>query len=178
MFLPFTLLHYLKQNDPYFFLPIMFLKLFSSLEDKGSEIPVLFHFFIFTFQKEIMRKLILCSAFHLRKIKIKFIDTILINLTQVEVEALVIQGPKLATVMSQVKKLEVSVLVLGQKKPSPLLSWQDYPFPCNFTTFNLYSNTSKPFFILSIWLLALYAVKMQSDKLIIEKSMITFVITF
>jgi len=41
----------------------------------------------------------------------------------VEVEALVIQGPKLATVMSQVKKLEVSVLVLGQKKPSPLLSW-------------------------------------------------------
>jgi len=41
----------------------------------------------------------------------------------VEVEALVIQGPKLATVMSQVKKLEVSILVLGQKKPSPLLSW-------------------------------------------------------
>ncbi|TKY74276.1 hypothetical protein E2542_SST03036 [Spatholobus suberectus] len=40
----------------------------------------------------------------------------------VEVEALVIQGPKLATVMSQVKKLEVSVLVLGQKKPSSLLS--------------------------------------------------------
>ncbi|KAI4307277.1 hypothetical protein L6164_030481 [Bauhinia variegata] len=41
---------------------------------------------------------------------------------QVEVEALVIQGPKLATVMSQVKKLEVCVLVLGQKKPSPLFS--------------------------------------------------------
>ncbi|TKY56161.1 hypothetical protein E2542_SST20602 [Spatholobus suberectus] len=41
---------------------------------------------------------------------------------EVEVEALVIEGPKLATVMSQVKKLEVSVLVLGQKKPSPLLS--------------------------------------------------------
>ncbi|KAK7301354.1 hypothetical protein RJT34_12217 [Clitoria ternatea] len=41
---------------------------------------------------------------------------------EVEVEALVIQGPKLATVMSQVKKLEVSILVLGQKKPSPLLS--------------------------------------------------------
>ncbi|KAL3504159.1 hypothetical protein ACH5RR_034000 [Cinchona calisaya] len=40
---------------------------------------------------------------------------------EVEVEALVIQGPKLATVMSQVKKLEVSVLVLGQKKPSSLL---------------------------------------------------------
>ncbi|KAL6962144.1 hypothetical protein U1Q18_037098 [Sarracenia purpurea var. burkii] len=42
---------------------------------------------------------------------------------QVEVEALVIQGPKLATVKSQVKKLEVSVLVLGQKKPSFLLNW-------------------------------------------------------
>ncbi|KAL0326181.1 UNVERIFIED_CONTAM: hypothetical protein Sradi_5187400 [Sesamum radiatum] len=41
---------------------------------------------------------------------------------QVEVEALVIQGPKMATVMSQVKKLEVSVLVLGQKKPSPFLN--------------------------------------------------------
>ncbi|CAI9114633.1 OLC1v1015397C1 [Oldenlandia corymbosa var. corymbosa] len=40
---------------------------------------------------------------------------------EVEVEALVIQGPKLATVMSQVKKLEVSVLVLGQKKPPSLL---------------------------------------------------------
>ncbi|CAA6660441.1 unnamed protein product [Spirodela intermedia] len=37
---------------------------------------------------------------------------------EVEVEALVIQGPKLATVLSQVKKLEASVLVLGQGKPS------------------------------------------------------------
>ncbi|THG17929.1 hypothetical protein TEA_003340 [Camellia sinensis var. sinensis] len=43
-------------------------------------------------------------------------------LTHVEVEALVIQGPNLATVMSQVKKLEVSVLVLGQKKPSSLIN--------------------------------------------------------
>ncbi|KAK9758261.1 hypothetical protein RND81_01G218800 [Saponaria officinalis] len=42
---------------------------------------------------------------------------------EVEVEALVIQGPKLATVSSQVKKLEVSVLVLGQKKPSPIMTW-------------------------------------------------------
>ncbi|KAA8538480.1 hypothetical protein F0562_027974 [Nyssa sinensis] len=41
---------------------------------------------------------------------------------EVEVEALVIQGPKLGTVMSQVKKLEVSVLVLGQKQPSPLIN--------------------------------------------------------
>ncbi|KAL6848580.1 hypothetical protein ACP4OV_021606 [Aristida adscensionis] len=38
---------------------------------------------------------------------------------EVEVEALVIQGPKLATVLSQVKKLEASVLVLSQRKPSP-----------------------------------------------------------
>ncbi|KAE8718630.1 UDP-galactose transporter 1-like [Hibiscus syriacus] len=41
---------------------------------------------------------------------------------EVQVEALVIQGPKLATVMSQVKKLEVSVLVLGQKRPAPFLN--------------------------------------------------------
>ncbi|XP_010274306.1 PREDICTED: uncharacterized protein LOC104609637 [Nelumbo nucifera] len=41
---------------------------------------------------------------------------------EVEVEALVIQGPKLSTVISQVKKLDVSVLVLGQKKPSPLIN--------------------------------------------------------
>ncbi|KAH9756968.1 hypothetical protein WN944_008164 [Citrus x changshan-huyou] len=41
---------------------------------------------------------------------------------EVEVEALVIQGPKLGTVISQVKKLEVSVLVLGQKKPSALIN--------------------------------------------------------
>ncbi|KAG7594252.1 UspA [Arabidopsis thaliana x Arabidopsis arenosa] len=41
---------------------------------------------------------------------------------EVDVEALVIQGPKLATVLSQVKKLEVSVLVLGQKKSAPLIS--------------------------------------------------------
>ncbi|KAL5704332.1 hypothetical protein ACHQM5_022775 [Ranunculus cassubicifolius] len=40
----------------------------------------------------------------------------------VEVEALVIQGPKLTTVMSQVKKLEVSVLVLGQRKPLSFLN--------------------------------------------------------
>ena len=31
-----------------------------------------------------------------------------------------IQGPKLATVLSQVKKLEASVLVLNQSKPSPV----------------------------------------------------------
>ncbi|KAF8716501.1 hypothetical protein HU200_026286 [Digitaria exilis] len=44
---------------------------------------------------------------------------------EVEVEALVIQGPKLATVLSQVKKLEASVLVLSQCRPSPYswLSW-------------------------------------------------------
>ncbi|KAJ7959131.1 Adenine nucleotide alpha hydrolases-like superfamily protein [Quillaja saponaria] len=41
---------------------------------------------------------------------------------EVEVEALVIQGPKLATVMNQVKKLEVSVLVLGQNKLSSLIN--------------------------------------------------------
>ncbi|KAG8044140.1 hypothetical protein GUJ93_ZPchr0044g38092 [Zizania palustris] len=39
---------------------------------------------------------------------------------EVEVEALVIQGPKLATVLSQVKKLEASVLVLSQCRPSHL----------------------------------------------------------
>ncbi|KAM0868990.1 hypothetical protein ACQ4PT_040954 [Festuca glaucescens] len=37
---------------------------------------------------------------------------------EVEIEALVIQGPKLGTVLSQVKKLEASVLVLSQTKPS------------------------------------------------------------
>ncbi|GMI78402.1 hypothetical protein like AT1G44760 [Hibiscus trionum] len=41
---------------------------------------------------------------------------------QVEVETVEIQGPKLSTVMSQVKKLGVSVLVLGQKRQSPLLT--------------------------------------------------------
>ncbi|KZV35110.1 Adenine nucleotide alpha hydrolases-like superfamily protein [Dorcoceras hygrometricum] len=40
---------------------------------------------------------------------------------EVEVEVLVIEGQKMATLKSQVKKLEVSVLVLGQKKLSPLL---------------------------------------------------------
>ncbi|KAI4375133.1 hypothetical protein MLD38_013039 [Melastoma candidum] len=42
---------------------------------------------------------------------------------EVEVEALVIQGPRMTTVMSQVKKLEVSVLVLGQKRRSKLIHW-------------------------------------------------------
>ncbi|XP_028757539.1 uncharacterized protein LOC114716675 isoform X1 [Neltuma alba] len=45
---------------------------------------------------------------------------------EAEVEALVIEGPKLSTVTSQVKKLEVSVLVLGQKKPSLLFNWLDF----------------------------------------------------
>ncbi|CAI9768169.1 unnamed protein product [Fraxinus pennsylvanica] len=40
----------------------------------------------------------------------------------VEVEALMIQCPKLGTVMSQVKKFKVSVLVLGHNKPSPLFN--------------------------------------------------------
>ncbi|KAG6517358.1 hypothetical protein ZIOFF_020743 [Zingiber officinale] len=37
---------------------------------------------------------------------------------RVEVEALVMEGPKLETVLSQVRKLEASVLVLSQSKPS------------------------------------------------------------
>ncbi|XAR55572.1 hypothetical protein NMG60_11035683 [Bertholletia excelsa] len=41
---------------------------------------------------------------------------------EVEIEAVVIQGPKLGTVTSQVKKLEVSVLVLGLKRPSPFIN--------------------------------------------------------
>ncbi|KAG7016492.1 hypothetical protein SDJN02_21601, partial [Cucurbita argyrosperma subsp. argyrosperma] len=41
---------------------------------------------------------------------------------EVEVEVLVLEGPKLATVMNQVKKLEVSVLVLGQRRPSSFFS--------------------------------------------------------
>ncbi|XP_022885851.1 uncharacterized protein LOC111402044 isoform X2 [Olea europaea var. sylvestris] len=40
---------------------------------------------------------------------------------EVEVEALVIQGPKMDTIMSQVKKLEVSVLVLGLNNSHPTL---------------------------------------------------------
>lgn len=43
---------------------------------------------------------------------------------KVEVEALVLEGPKLTTVLSQVKKLEAAVLVLGKKKPSAL-SWYE-----------------------------------------------------
>ncbi|XP_020246963.1 uncharacterized protein LOC109824728 isoform X2 [Asparagus officinalis] len=39
--------------------------------------------------------------------------------SEVEVESLVIKGPKLHTVLNQVKKLEVSVLVVSQIKPSP-----------------------------------------------------------
>ncbi|KAG8499353.1 hypothetical protein CXB51_005842 [Gossypium anomalum] len=41
---------------------------------------------------------------------------------EVEVEVLIIQGPKLWTVKSQVKKLGVSVLVVGQRRQSPLLT--------------------------------------------------------
>ncbi|GMJ02436.1 hypothetical protein like AT1G44760 [Hibiscus trionum] len=41
---------------------------------------------------------------------------------EVELEAVVIQGPKLETVLNQVKKLEVSVLVVSQKRPSPFLN--------------------------------------------------------
>ncbi|KAG6512936.1 hypothetical protein ZIOFF_031075 [Zingiber officinale] len=41
---------------------------------------------------------------------------------QVEVEVLVVEGPKLQTVLSQVRKLETSVLVLSQCKPS-LFCW-------------------------------------------------------
>ncbi|GMI64839.1 hypothetical protein like AT1G44760 [Hibiscus trionum] len=41
---------------------------------------------------------------------------------EVEVEAVVIQGPKLETVLNQVKKLEISVLVLSQKRASPFLN--------------------------------------------------------
>ncbi|XP_042385594.1 uncharacterized protein LOC121977122 isoform X1 [Zingiber officinale] len=41
---------------------------------------------------------------------------------EVEVEVLVVEGPKLQTVLSQVRKLETSVLVLSQCKPS-LFCW-------------------------------------------------------
>lgn len=65
---------------------------------------------------------------------------------QVEVEALVIQGPKLGTVISQVKKLEVSVLVLGQKKPSTFINWwvnpimQSSPSDLTLSLFDLSIN--------------------------------------
>nr|KJB29225.1 hypothetical protein B456_005G090000 [Gossypium raimondii] len=50
---------------------------------------------------------------------------------EVEVEALIIQGPKLWTVKSQVKKLGVSVLVVGQRRQSPLLTlWWVFINPC------------------------------------------------
>lgn len=41
-------------------------------------------------------------------------------LLKVEVEALVLEGSKLTTVLSQVKKLEAAVLILGQKKTCAL----------------------------------------------------------
>lgn len=41
-------------------------------------------------------------------------------LLKVDVEALVLEGYKLTTVLSQVKKLEAAVLILGQKKPCAL----------------------------------------------------------
>ncbi|KAG0483573.1 hypothetical protein HPP92_011657 [Vanilla planifolia] len=40
---------------------------------------------------------------------------------EVKVEVLVVRGPKLATVLNQVRKLEASVLVLSQGKPSSFL---------------------------------------------------------
>lgn len=42
----------------------------------------------------------------------------LFTISQVEVEVLVIQGSKLPTILTQVKKLEVSVLVLTKRNPS------------------------------------------------------------
>lgn len=63
-----------------------------------------------------MMSIICVMCFTVVKIKVQC------DIFQVEVEVLVIQGPKLATVMNQVKKLEVSVLVLGQRRPS-FLSW-------------------------------------------------------
>ncbi|RZS05124.1 hypothetical protein BHM03_00035608 [Ensete ventricosum] len=62
---------------------------------------------------------ILCDA--VVKVKINSLTYIIYLKSdeKVEVEALLIQGPKLATVLSQVRKLEASVLVLGQRKPSP-----------------------------------------------------------
>ncbi|KAH7663683.1 Adenine nucleotide alpha hydrolases-like protein [Dioscorea alata] len=38
---------------------------------------------------------------------------------EVEVESVVIKGPKLGSVLSQVKKMEISILVLSQSKASP-----------------------------------------------------------
>ncbi|KAL6010662.1 hypothetical protein ACLOJK_001100 [Asimina triloba] len=43
---------------------------------------------------------------------------------EVDVEVLVVEGARLAAVTSQVKKLGASVLILGQKKRSPI-SWND-----------------------------------------------------
>ena len=74
----------------------------------------LFFSFIYLFGKESCRDS--CLRF-------KSVLCLICGNFQVEVEALVIQGPKLGTMMSQVKKLEASVLVLGQKRPSTLISW-------------------------------------------------------
>lgn len=53
--------------------------------------------------------LLISSLFHLLWVLLK-----------VEVEALVLEGSKLTTVLSQVKKLEAAVLILGQKKTCAL----------------------------------------------------------
>lgn len=81
---------------------------------------------------------------------------------QVDVEALVIQGPKLGTVISQVKKLEVSVLVLGQKKPSPFINWwvnfskphhAIFTVRSHFSLFDLLINNVVGYFVLLLQLL-------------------------
>lgn len=72
---------------------------------------------------------IFCKKRDIAGISVTLVEVVLCFLcfcgqnVQVEVEALVIQGPKLATVISQVKKLEVSVLIVGQKRPSPFINW-------------------------------------------------------
>lgn len=53
--------------------------------------------------------LLISSLFHLLWVLLK-----------VEVEALVLEGSKLTTVLSQVKKLDAAVLILGQKKTCAL----------------------------------------------------------
>lgn len=53
--------------------------------------------------------LLISSLFHLLWVLLK-----------VGVEALVLEGSKLTTVLSQVKKLEAAVLILGQKKTCAL----------------------------------------------------------
>lgn len=145
--LPFSLF---KTKSCIFLLPTTCLNFFSSLEDKGSEIPVIFHSLFSLSRRKWRESSHVSSAFHctfpLRKIKNLFIYTMFIW-HRWKWKHLWSKDQNWPQWWVKWRSWRFQSWYWAKRNPLLFLAGR-VVLQCNFPTFNLNSQTSKPFFIL------------------------------